>query len=79
AMVAKTATESIWLVGEIDYRDAFGNYHRSGYGRIYSASAERFVQDPSTNSLNYDRPLTDAEIEQRGYQNQNTKGDSAYL
>jgi hypothetical protein len=67
AMVAKTTDEYIWLVGEVDYRDAFNAYHRSGYCRIYSASAERFVQEPSTNALNYDRLLTTEEISARGY------------
>jgi hypothetical protein len=67
AMVAKKSDEFIWLVGEVDYKDAFGTLHRSGYGRIYSVDSERFIQDPSTNVLNYDRLLTPDEIKTREY------------
>jgi hypothetical protein len=57
----------LWIVGEVDYRDRFHKIHRGGYARIFSKDARNFVIDPSVKDLNYDRPLTPAEIKQRAY------------
>lgn len=57
----------LWFVAEVDYRDRFGNFHRGGYGRRFDRHAGNFIIDSSTVTLNYDRPLTSAEIAQRAY------------
>ena len=57
----------LWLVGEIDYRDRFQKIHRGGYGRAYAPNGPGLVFNPSTARLNYDRPLSPAEIAQCGY------------
>jgi hypothetical protein len=60
-------TMGLWLAGEIDYLDRFGQFHRCGYGTRWDRRAGRFVVDPSVARLNYDRPLTDQEIARREY------------
>lgn len=57
----------LWFVGEVDYRDRFGKMHRSMYCRRYSHHAAGLVFGPETGPLNFDRPLTDDQIKQRGY------------
>jgi hypothetical protein len=66
----------LWLAGEIDYRDRFDRFHRAGYATRWDRHAYRFVWDPSVANLNYDRPLTDAEIKQRAYKGQKPHEDS---
>jgi hypothetical protein len=50
---------TIWLVGQLDYLDRFGDAHQAGYGRRYLPALieNNLVFDQSTTGLNYDRPL----------------------
>lgn len=58
---------TVWIAGEIDYRDSFGHGHQSGYGRRYVALADNnLVFDESTTGMNYDRPM--AKEKQREYE-----------
>lgn len=59
---------TVWIAGEIDYRDRSGEGHHSGYGRRYVASMidNNLVFDESTTGMNYDR-RTDKQ-KQRDYE-----------
>jgi hypothetical protein len=57
----------LWFVGEVDYKDRFGKFHRGGYGRRYDRRAKMLVFDQTTTTLNYDRPLSRNEVLQRAY------------
>jgi hypothetical protein len=57
----------LWLAGEIDYVDRFKQFHRAGFAKRWDRSIENMVFDQSVGDLNYDRPMTEFEIEQRAY------------
>jgi hypothetical protein len=65
------ADETLWLIGEVHYRDRFGRFHRAGYGRGYepTSAGNNLVFDDTTNGMNYDRPLTRRKRKAKGYPN----------
>jgi len=58
-------TERLWLMGQVDYRDRFNNEHRAGYGRWYDSNSKQLVAHVTTRGMNYDKPLTAADKQQR--------------
>lgn len=55
-----TGSMRLWLVGQVDYSDRFGNLHTSGYGRMFHetvALGPGFKFSPETSALNFDRPM----------------------
>lgn len=60
----RNGTEHIWLLGYVDYRDRFGNFHRAGYGRRYDHYSMDLVFDRTTGPFNYDEPLTKTQRKQ---------------
>jgi hypothetical protein len=63
--LVQTGMEYLWLMGQIDYRDVFGQRHRTGYGRWYFSPTGELNFDASTNAMNYDRLMTDEDERQR--------------
>jgi hypothetical protein len=61
--ILETAT-TVWIAGEIDYVDRFGDAHHSGYGRRYVAQLpdNNLVFDESTTGMNYDRPMSKKKV-----------------
>jgi hypothetical protein len=53
-----TVGEQLWLIGHVDYRDRFGDFHRAGYCRHLDNASKDLIFDQTTTGLNYDRPLT---------------------
>lgn len=53
--------DRLWLLGYVDYRDRFGDFHRAGYCRHFDLRQVDLVFDQTTTGLNYDRPLSDEE------------------
>lgn len=45
----------LWLEGEADYIDRFGQLHTAGYGRWFDPNQRLFVFRPETGPWNYDR------------------------
>ena len=54
----RNGAEYLWLLGYVDYKDRFGDFHRAGYGRRYDHNSGDLVFDRTTGPFNYDDELT---------------------
>ncbi len=55
----------LWLIGEVDYSDRFGQMHIGGYGRRFSMASGgqgAFGFGAETGPFNFDRPMTPDEV-----------------
>lgn len=52
-------TKRLWVVGEFDYLDRFGAFHRFGFARLFAATTYTLQFAYETAAWNFDRPLDD--------------------
>jgi len=57
-IVRRDGSDHLWLIGEVDYADRFGQLHTAGYGRRFNPDPPSFVFTSETGPFNYDRPMS---------------------